>query len=42
MKCFQWDLMGHPNRNMEDSGVEDDLIYAVLDLDASEKKTFSM
>jgi hypothetical protein len=22
MECFKWYLMGHPNRNMEDTGAE--------------------
>jgi hypothetical protein len=25
MECFKWDLMGHPSRNMEAIGAEDNL-----------------
>ena len=32
VECFKWGLMGHPSRNMEDSGAEDDLSCGGLGL----------
>jgi hypothetical protein len=36
MECFKWGLMGHPSRNMEDGGFENDL--NCVDLLAQEVK----
>jgi hypothetical protein len=41
MEYFKWGLMGHPNKNMEDSGPEGDLNCETLDRDSSREK-FSM
>lgn len=42
MEYFKWGLMGHPNKNMEDSGPEGDLNSGCLTQEVSERKNFSM
>ena len=41
-ECFKHCLMGHPSRNMEDSGAENDLNCGGMAQEASEEKNFSM
>ena len=42
VECYKWGLIGHPNRNMEDIGVEGDLNCRGLAQEVSEEKNVSM
>jgi hypothetical protein len=42
VECFKCYLMGHPSRNMEDSGAEGDLNCGGLAQEVSEEKNFSL
>lgn len=42
MEFFKHYLMGHSSRNMEDSGVENDLNCGGMAQEASKEKNFSM